>query len=38
MHPLELLAKAKATQARVQRGEESTISHDELKRLMLEKS
>jgi prevent-host-death family protein len=33
----ELLAEAKRIAARIDRGEEKTISHDELKRLILEK-
>jgi PHD/YefM family antitoxin component YafN of YafNO toxin-antitoxin module len=37
LEDLELLMKAKEIKARVARGEEKTISHDELTRLMLEK-
>ena len=37
LEQLELLAKAKEIKARVERGEETMISHEELKRLMLEK-
>jgi len=36
LEQLELLAKAKEIKARVERGEETMISHEELKRLMLE--
>ena len=34
---VDLLVKAKAIKVRVERGEETMISHDDLKRLMLEK-
>lgn len=37
LEQLELLAKAKEIKARVERGEETMISHDDLNRLMLEK-
>lgn len=37
LQQLELLAEAKRNKARVERGEATTISHDELKRLILEK-
>lgn len=37
LEDLELLLKAKEIKARVARGEEKTISHDELKQFMLEK-
>jgi len=37
LEELELLMKAKEMKARVACGEETTISHDELKRLLLEK-
>jgi PHD/YefM family antitoxin component YafN of YafNO toxin-antitoxin module len=37
LEQLELLAKAKETKARVARGEETTVTHDELKQLTLAK-
>jgi PHD/YefM family antitoxin component YafN of YafNO toxin-antitoxin module len=37
LEQLELLAKAKEAKARVARGEETTVNHDELKQLMLAK-
>jgi PHD/YefM family antitoxin component YafN of YafNO toxin-antitoxin module len=37
LEQLELLAKAKETKARVARGEETTVTHDELRQLMLAK-
>lgn len=37
LEQFELLARAKEVKARVENGEETTISHDELMRLMLEK-